>query len=65
MRGLRGWALPVLLVLNGLLGLAIAERAGTLRRAWQTYELRRDAQARLKNLHREDDRPRAPQPEAP
>lgn len=45
------WLLPLLLVANGALGLAIAERAATLRRSWQAWEVRTEAQARLKYLN--------------
>ena len=44
----RSFLLPVLLVLNGGLSFAIAERASTLRQSWQIWEVRNEAQSRLK-----------------
>lgn len=57
MSSLRPLLLPLLLVLDGLMAVAIADRAATLRRSWQIWELRMEAQTRLKNLSGEVTRP--------
>jgi hypothetical protein len=59
MRTLRPLLLPALLVLNGVASLAIANRAASLRRAWQVWTVRVEAQARLKHLRNEDNHPEA------
>ncbi len=50
MTSVRSWLLPTLLVVNGLLSVAIADRAATLRRSWQAWEVRLEAQTRLKHI---------------
>lgn len=65
MTRIRMWALPALLVVNGVLSVAIADRAATLRRSWQTWEVRREAQARLKHLSNPQNRDAEPLPPAP
>lgn len=55
MRALRPWLLPVLLVLNGLVGVAIADRAATLRRSWQAWDVRLEARARLRYVQPPDE----------
>jgi hypothetical protein len=44
----RAWILALLCSANGVLAVAIADRAATLRRSWQAYEVRQEAQTRLK-----------------
>jgi hypothetical protein len=66
---LRPWLLPVLLVLNGGLALAISARAATLRQSWQAWEGRTEAAARLRYVQPPDEaerraRGRAPRGEA-
>lgn len=56
-QALRSWLLPAVLVLNGAMSLAIADRAAELRRGWLVWELRLEAQARLKLPGLEDVRP--------
>lgn len=56
MSSARALVLPLLLVLNGVLSIAIAERAAVLRRSWQVYSVRLEAQARLKNITSEETR---------
>lgn len=47
---LRPWLLPVLLVLNGVVSVAIADRAATLRHSWQAWDVRLGASARLRYM---------------
>jgi hypothetical protein len=57
---LRPWILSLLLVLDGMLAVALADRAATLRSAWAVWEMRVDAQARLKQPEIEDARSHRP-----
>jgi len=58
LHALRAWLLPVVLVLNGAMSLAIADRAAELRRGWLTWDLRLEARSRLKLPTDEEGRPR-------
>ncbi len=54
MTTVRAWLLPLLLIANGALSILIAERAAELRRSWQVWEVRSEAQAHLKDETNEE-----------
>ena len=54
MSTLRPWILPLLLVANGVVALATADRAAEVRRSWQIWEVRSEARAHLKYLSDEE-----------
>lgn len=56
MSTLRSWILPILVLLNAATSIAIGERAATLRQRWQVWDVRLDAQARLKHLYNDTNR---------